>query len=303
MSKYFLDVNMHSLQSQPCATAFEDDLSLSDNLEESTQQYMIQSKPETRFAPLRYTTTLIAMLCLKGEIRTQINQTQYTLHANDLLLTTQNQTGVLLGSIPGTRFISLAIGETFYDPRINSGKVAIQQKLLSNQPFIHLTSMEAKELLEVYQVTKVKIKQENIVFKREIITSYVHAFFFNILSFLALRESHGISIQQETSKQEDFFKSFIALVQTYYSRERSIKFYAHKLNITPKYLSQVIYKISGRFAGEYIEELVIMEAKSLLLSHKYSIQEVSKMLHFSSQSLFCRFFKKATGITPMQFKK
>lgn len=303
MSKHFLDVNMRSLQMQPFSTAFENDLSLSDNLEENTRQYIPQSLPENRLAPLRYTTTFIAMLCLEGEIRTQINQMQYTLQPNDLLLITHNQTGILLGSLPGTRFISLAIGETFYDPRINSDKVAIQQKLFSNHPSSHLTSIEAKELLDIYQATKSKIKQENIVFKREIVFGYVHAFFFNILSLLALREEHGINIQQETSKQEDLFKNFMDLVQEYYVRERSVKFYAQRLNITPKYLSQIIYKVSGRFAGEYIEEFVIVEAKSLLTSHRYSIQEVSDMLHFSSQSLFCRFFKKATGSTPMQFKK
>jgi YesN/AraC family two-component response regulator len=84
--------------------------------------------------------------------------------------------------------------------------------------------------------------------------------------------------------------------------ERSIGFYADCLCITPKYLSQIVYKTSGRYAGEYIHEHVIIKAKILIKSHVYSIQQISEMLHFTSPSFFGRYFKKATGYTPLQYQ-
>jgi YesN/AraC family two-component response regulator len=91
-------------------------------------------------------------------------------------------------------------------------------------------------------------------------------------------------------------------VKKYYPHERGIGFYAGLLCITPKYLSQVVHKISGRYAGEYIHDFVILEAKVLIRSRVYSIQQISEMLHFKSQSFFGRYFKNATGYTPLQYQ-
>lgn len=61
--------------------------------------------------------------------------------------------------------------------------------------------------------------------------------------------------------------------------------------------------MSGRFASDHISELVIMEAKALIKSREHSIREISETLNFNSQSLFCRYFKKATGRTPLAIPK
>lgn len=58
-------------------------------------------------------------------------------------------------------------------------------------------------------------------------------------------------------------------------RERSISYYADKLCVTSKYLSQVVYKVSGRFAGDWITDFVILEAKALLKSRKYTVQQIA----------------------------
>ena len=55
-------------------------------------------------------------------------------------------------------------------------------------------------------------------------------------------------------------------------------------------------------AGDYIEGFVILEAKALIKSRNYSMLQISEMLHFASQSFFGRYFKKATGFTPLQFQ-
>ena len=73
--------------------------------------------------------------------------------------------------------------------------------------------------------------------------------------------------------------------------------------LTPKYLSQVIYQASGRHAGEWIKDYVILEAKILLKSGKYTVQQVGDMLNFANASFFGKYFKAATGCSPKQFQK
>lgn len=85
-------------------------------------------------------------------------------------------------------------------------------------------------------------------------------------------------------------------------KERSIAFYADMLCLTPKYLSQVIYKCSGSFASEWIRKMVILEAKSLLDNKNFSVQQISDMMNFPNPSFFGKYFKAATGMTPRKYR-
>ncbi len=67
-------------------------------------------------------------------------------------------------------------------------------------------------------------------------------------------------------------------------------FYARRLNITPKYLSTVSKDVSGKTAARWIDEAVILEAKSLLRYSGMSIQEIAYHLNFSTQSFFGKYF-------------
>ena len=86
-------------------------------------------------------------------------------------------------------------------------------------------------------------------------------------------------------------------------QERNVRFYARRLNITPKYLSTVSKDVSGKTAARWIDEAVILEAKSLLRYSGMSIQEIAYHLNFSTQSFFGKYFKQHTGYSPSRFKR
>lgn len=85
--------------------------------------------------------------------------------------------------------------------------------------------------------------------------------------------------------------------------ERQIKFYADKLCLDPKYASQLIKQASGRMAGDWIQDRVILEAKLLLLDGNHNVQQVADALNFTSQSFFGKYFKNATGMSPKAYKE
>jgi len=82
-----------------------------------------------------------------------------------------------------------------------------------------------------------------------------------------------------------------------------VQHYADELNVSRKYLSEVIKKHSGKTASDWISEMVILEAKVLLQNKKMSINQISDLLHFSDQSVFGRFFKNYEGISPLEYRK
>ena len=99
-------------------------------------------------------------------------------------------------------------------------------------------------------------------------------------------------------KSHDLSDKFFQLLAVYYKENRTVQFYADKLNITSKYLTTAIKKTTGRPVLEWLHEAVLVEAKMLLKTTDLTVQEISDRLNFSSPSAFVQFFKKHTGTTP-----
>lgn len=97
--------------------------------------------------------------------------------------------------------------------------------------------------------------------------------------------------------------SFMDNVRLNCRKERGVAFYSSQASLTPKYFSRQIKELSGKTPGTIIEEYTIAEAKTLLSSKKYSVKEVSNLLHFSSSSSFCKYFKAAEGISPGEYMR
>ena len=104
-----------------------------------------------------------------------------------------------------------------------------------------------------------------------------------------------------SSRGEEIFAAFLELLEKNFTMEHRISFYADKLCISTKHLSETVKSVSGRGVKEWIQEYLLLEAKALLQSHRYSIQEISWKLNFANQSFFGTWFKKAAGMSPRQY--
>lgn len=117
-------------------------------------------------------------------------------------------------------------------------------------------------------------------------------------------EKHGFyNNDNKSSRQESLYSEFISLLSKNYKKEREVAFYAAKLCVTPKYLSQMMKDLTSKTAIKYIQDFVVLEAKSLMLSTSMSIQQISDALSFPSQSSFTKYFKRVTGKSPKEYKQ
>lgn len=99
------------------------------------------------------------------------------------------------------------------------------------------------------------------------------------------------------------YEQFIALVSQHHNKERGMAFYADKMHITPKYLSKIIKQASGRSGPDWIDSFVVLEAKNLLKYTDKPVKEIVWQLNFSTPSVFNKFFKKHTNLTPSEYRK
>jgi YesN/AraC family two-component response regulator len=190
----------------------------------------------------------------------------------------------LLGTGLSQRYVDL------FDFLFNSGGMHIQ-----------LASEDATRLMTVITM----LREKNFADGDHPFTAEVVRHFFNVFQFELAGFYHKYSNQKKQvhDHKEELLWRFLALLSKHVKTERSLQFYANRLFVTPKYLTQTVKKLSGKTAGEYIEELVIVEAKSLLRDPSLTIAQVADMLYFSDQFFFSKFFKRYTGITPSDFRR
>jgi AraC family transcriptional regulator, transcriptional activator of pobA len=104
------------------------------------------------------------------------------------------------------------------------------------------------------------------------------------------------------SRKQQLSKFFCSLINTHYLENKEVAFYANKLNITPKYLSEVVKEETGKSPKNLIEQLLMQEAKSLLKQTEMNIKEISYWLGFDDPSYFTKAFKVSEGVLPNEYR-
>ena len=105
------------------------------------------------------------------------------------------------------------------------------------------------------------------------------------------------------NKAEELFNRFIKLVELRYRKERRVSWYAERLNITAKYLSESVKQVSGRTPNDWIDNYVTIELRVLLRNTNKSIKEIAKDMNFPNQSFLGTYFKEHVGVTPSAYRK
>ena len=100
----------------------------------------------------------------------------------------------------------------------------------------------------------------------------------------------------------DLYNAFISLVAGHYREAHDVIFYADKLCITTRYLSQVTDKTVAKSPKQIIADYLLSEAQSYLDTTRLSIQEIAYKLGFTSGALFCKFFKHQNGTSPSDYR-
>lgn len=170
-------------------------------------------------------------------------------------------------------------------------------------PVLRLTEEEVKEMDTYFMLIEEAVECEEDYFRSDIVKRLLAAYLYKLGSVLY---RHRPGLQEEASRplkrEEVLFKQFISLVSEHHRKERRVDFYAGQLFLTPKHFSTVIKKVSGKTAGQWIDEYVILEIKTLLKYSTMSIQEVAYYMNFPNPSFFGKYFRHHTGMSPSEYK-
>lgn len=142
------------------------------------------------------------------------------------------------------------------------------------------------------------------IFTHNLSKSLIQALIYQLFQ---IRHSHINTTLQKSDKpmtrRLGYVQDFMRLAQAHYQHERTLQFYADRMYISPKYLSRIIKETTGRSAADWLDTLVVQEAKNMLRFSSKSIQQVAYALNFPTQSSFGKFFKHMTGMSPSEYQQ
>jgi len=110
------------------------------------------------------------------------------------------------------------------------------------------------------------------------------------------------SVKRNKGIKYTILDNFKSLLNEKYKEITSVSEFAGLLNITPNYLNIVVKETTGLTANDLIHKRIILEARRLLIDEYSDIVQIAFELGFKDASYFARFFKKATGQSPSDFR-
>lgn len=167
-------------------------------------------------------------------------------------------------------------------------------------PVLHLDENERRRMEDNYRLVRQRLHDSRHHYRQEVIDSLIRLYYFDTCDILSRR------CPEEWNRQTrgyDLFDRFIHLAGKHFREERNVGWYSQQLCLTPKYLSEVVKSVSGKTAGQWINNFVLMEIKMLLRNTGLSVKEIANKMHFPNQSFLGKYFKNATGQSPSAYRR
>lgn len=189
------------------------------------------------------------------------------------------------------------INEIELTPDFEAECVLVDTDMVNENTIYHLTEEKHKSVSDVFNIIHNIVRHQHIN-KVEMIQSM-----FNVLR-LILEELpyEERSISHDFKHKKEVYEIFLHHLYRNFRKERQIRFYASKMNVSTAYLSRLVKEISGSTINEHVTSLIYKEACNLLSHSDMSIGEIADALSFSDQSALTNFFKMRAGMTPLAYR-
>ena len=106
-----------------------------------------------------------------------------------------------------------------------------------------------------------------------------------------------------SARKLEIYNTLMDTIATESSARNNVEYYSGRLSITPRYLSQITKAISGRTPKELIDDYLIKEVETQLLSGELSLKQIASKYGFSSQAQLSKFVQKMCSCSPSEYKQ
>lgn len=153
----------------------------------------------------------------------------------------------------------------------------------------------------MFGLLKVYFDQSECTCISQLVLCQLKAFFIGFHEYLQRNPQYRPD-EVKSYRVRELFNRFMMLLESDYKISRDVNYYAEQMNISSKYLTNIVNQVTGHTPKTIIDQYVILQLKMHLKRTTQSIKEMAWEFHFADVSFFCRYFKKHTGLTPQQIR-
>lgn len=232
------------------------------------------------------------ILCLQGRADFDLHGLNLSVQKGDLLILEETQT---LAQLKG-------------DPEFECRLLSFPEELSYNATrkiypvVVALDEADRRLVADIFQIVEHS-------FSASLESGYRKSFLqYQLLALLQIVHASEMenSLRHNLTTYKDcgvLVQKYFQLIERYFREHRFVDFYAQQLRVKPKYLSMLIHKKTGQDASKWIIHHVMLEAKALLALSDLSVKNVAEELHFVDISTFGKYFKRYSGMSPLEFRQ
>lgn len=255
--------------------------------------------------------TMTALYCEAGHIDVWYHNAMLRIHAGELFLRIPDfsyEMGPYEMS-PDFKFYQMTVDAHVYE-RVMYEHMRVEpnwyakQEYVKEHPTFKFSPQSRDFFLAYFNMMCLQLQDKQTEYRRQIVMFIARAASMEILNYMdklavvAPYEDPRMSVNHS----DYTFREFTRILQQF-PHEREVQWYAAKLGITPKYLSEICKERSGKSASEWIADVTVAELKHYLTHTTMPIREVARIMEFPNASFFCQYTKKHTGLTPNHLRK
>ena len=244
---------------------------------------------------------VVLLLCLRGTARVMFDMQEIAVEKNVL--------GILM---PGHVFRHIACSEDYaYARVVISAEMVSELKThafshdsdkYNYTPHCHLTDVQAKRVMALLELLEAIASHDlyDLQLRRQMLLSQL-AVGYEFINYYRREQDK----EWAESRPVKLYTQFCDLVVEHYRENRNVYYYAGLMDYDPRYFSKVFRQFgNGLSPLEWIQQYVATQAKRIMDMHpKQTVKETAYQLGFPDTANFCRYFKRASGIYPQEYKK
>jgi AraC family transcriptional activator of pobA len=169
---------------------------------------------------------------------------------------------------------------------------------------LHLSDEERKTVTQIVEKIETEFSNNIDTHSQALINSNLELLLNYCLRF------YDRQFYTRTNLNKDIASEFEKLLKDYYNTSRqlelgipTVQFCGEAMNMSPKYLSDLLRKETGQSTQDHIHKYIIEKAKNKLLNSTESVSEIAYLLGFEYPQYFSKIFKKKTSMSPNRFRK
>ncbi len=242
----------------------------------------------------------VVILCENGSATVSVNQRPMRFRHGDLLILTSD---LRLTTRHASRDFSarcVSIPEqTFNAVYYKITNIALWDYLY-NTPILHLDKSQHAAVAEWMNQLEWAIQHLPRETAGEIAANATHTLFMAIDAQLAGLYTDMQRMNKDRTWQ--ILTQFFSLLYRHYATRHDVEFYASAMNISADYLTKACRRVYGMSAKKLINEQITEELKFQLTNTGKTISEMASALNFEDSSYLCRFFRRETGMSPVEYR-